>query len=405
MQIQNSAHTLRLRPNLMPPTLGGILLVCGFLFLFLATQPPYGYPFWNSPALFASLLFTAALTLFFWCVSGVVLADENGLRWRNFGRWQSACWEEIDDYFFTISQNDGQPVSWLRFRDGQTLRLPESIWSDQTAFRALVVERATQAKPSGWLLRGKEGTITGRYVFAYKKRPDYFEADEQGVHYFNGHTHHEAAWSDVLALHDPQDIFRRLPATLETKDWSATFSPALRNHALLRAMVRQYAPHVSSLRLRPPSQELLMPTERSDGQRIFHYQTRASRRYLGTLLFIGLSFLGAALGLYLFTRQALPELTSFVIWEPIFWGVMSLLTWAVGLWGYKIERIIVDRESVTQIKRRGQMRVFFEEIKEIEVSSGTDSLVTHSGERPIRWRHSLANVAELRQEIGARIGH
>lgn len=73
------------------------------------------------------------------------------------------------------------------------------------------------------------------------------------------------------------------------------------------------------------------------------------------------------------------------------------------LWSYKTERIIMDRESVTQIKCRGQVRVFFEEIKEIESSSGMDTLVTHSGERPIRWRHSLANVAELRQEIERRL--
>jgi len=396
----------------MPPILGGILLVCGFLFLFLTTQPPYGYPLWSSPALLASLLFTAALTLFFWCASAVVLADENGLRWRNFGRWQSACWEEVEDYFFTISKNDGQPVSWLqdgqpvswlRFRDGRTLCLSESSWSDQTAFRALVVERATQAKPSGWLLRGKEGTITGRHVFAYKKRLDYFEADESGIWHFDGHTLHSAAWSDVLTLHDPQDIFRRLPATLETKDWSATFSWQLKDNALLREMVRQYAPHASFLRLRTPGSELLMPTERSDGQRIFHYQTRTSRRSLGALLFVGLVFLGAALGLFLFTRQVLPELASFVIREPLFWGLVSLLCWTLQLWGYKTERIIVDRESVTQVKRRGQVRVFFEEIKEIESSSGMDTLVTHSGERLIRWRHSLANVAELRQEIERRL--
>lgn len=142
-----------------------------------------------------------------------------------------------------------------------------------------------------------------------------------------------------------------------------------------------------------------MPTERSDGQRIFHYQTRTSRRSLGASLFVGLVFLGAALGLFLFTRQALPELTAFAVWEPLFWGLVSLLCWALQLWGYKTERIIVDRESVIQIKRRGQVRVFFEEIKEIESSSYADTLVTHSGEHPIRWRHSLANVAELRQEI------
>ena len=248
MQTQRSTHTLRLQPPKSFLSIAGYCLFFFLIFVFILQSSPSSPPSWVLLLLILTLLFPAFLSVV--CVFyPTVLADENGLRWRNFGRWQSARWEDVEDYFFTISKNDGRPVSWLRFRDGRTLRLSESYWSDQTAFRALVVERATQAKPSGWLLRGKEGTITGRHLFAYKKRSDYFEADESGIWYFDGHTLHSAAWSDVLTLHDPQDIFRRLPATLETNDWSATFSWQLKGSALLREMVRQYAPHASFLRL------------------------------------------------------------------------------------------------------------------------------------------------------------
>ena len=77
----------------------------------------------------------------------------------------------------------------------------------------------------------------------------------------------------------------------------------------------------------------------------------------------------------------------------------GIVAWVRALWQYKTEKIIVDQESVIWQCRGKQTLVFFEEIKEISTFVSSDSLTTHNGERPISWRHSLANVAELRAEI------
>ena len=397
MQTQIQKELLQLRPSKLVLGMGGLI----FGYWLLATLF-----FWFSTAInfFPVEVFTLvslvtllpALAFVLWWQRATVVTNENGLRWRGVGGWQSAHWDEVEDYFFCISRNDGRPVSWLRFRDGRTLRLSESYWSDQAEFRALVAQKATHAKPSGWLLRGKEGTITGRHAFRYKskKRLEFFEADEQSVTYFDGHTLHHAAWSDVLALHDPQDIFRRLPCTLETCHWSASFSSLLKEHKLLRAMVRQYAPHISVARLRIPSRELLMPTER-DG---VHYQTRTNRRAVGLWLCTGLVWWVLA-GLTWWVLRGLGFQDDRTVGALLTLGALSLVTWAATLWSYKVERIIVDRESVMQVRIRGQRRVFFEKIKEIETGLDRDTLVTYSDERPISWRHSLANVADLRAEI------
>ncbi len=401
MQAQSQKEQLQLRPSKFVLGMGGGIfgywLLAAFFFWFSPTTNPFPVEVF---ALITFVTLLPALAFILWWQRASLIAEDSGLRWRHFGGWQKARWDEIEDYFFCIGNNDGGPVSWLRFRDGRTLRLPESYWSEQTAFRALVVQKATHAKPSGWLLRGEEGTISGRHAFRYKskKRPEYFEADEQSVAYFDGHLLHHALWSDVLALHDPQDIFRRLPCTLETCHWSASFSSLLKEHTLLRAMVRQYAPHISVARLRIPQRELLVPTERDGGKRIFHYQTRANRRSLGLWLGIGLFFLASA-GLTWWGLNHLEFEDTRTVGALLTLGGLSLVTWAATLWSYKVERIIVDRESVTQIRVQGQRWVFFEEIKEIETSLDRDTLVTHKGERLISWRHSLANVAELRAEI------
>lgn len=389
MQAQQQTDTLRLPSERVTfGTSGALLLIVGLLLLFMGSPLP-------------SLLFfiLPALMLFLWAARAVVVAGAEGLRWRFLGCWHTAAWEEINDYFLCLNQSEGRPASWIRFRDGRVLRLSESSWSEQSAFRARVAERASNAKPSGWLLRGKEGTITGRHVFRYKKRAEYFEADAHGIVYFDGHTQHEAAWSEVISLHTSDDIFRRSQSTLETPEWSASFSAALRGNALLCAMVRQYAPHASRARLRTPRQELLVSTERNDGTRIFHYQTRTNRRALRFWFMNGMVFLGFTVGLFLYTQQALPELRDIACLGPLLYGMLCFLGWGLGLWHYKVERIVVDRESVTQYKRFRTTRLFFEEIKELAHSPYGDALVTHTGERPISWSHSLANVAELRQEI------
>ncbi|MBB6048272.1 hypothetical protein HNQ39_000034 [Armatimonas rosea] len=351
--------------------------------------------------LFTLVMLPPALAFALWEARARLVADDDGLRWRHFGRWHAARWDEIDDYFFQASERGARTTNCLRFRDGRKLDLSFTLWGDQTEFLELVTQKATQAKSSGWLLRGKEGTITGRHVFSYKspKRTERFEADEQGVRYFDGHTLHEAAWSEVLALHDPQLIFQRNVLTLDTRDWSASFSSALKDHNLLRAMIRQYAPQISMGRLRTPPRELLIPTERDNGKRTFHYQTRFYRSMLALPLLTGISSLAMGIWLALFShRYGLEDMDKVCVVLSGF-GLLCLAIWIIELRRFKIERIIVDRESVTWIHLLGERRVFFEEIQAIEISRESDTLVTRSGERPIRWRHSLANVAELRDEI------
>ena len=392
MQTQSKRDTVQVRRNkdhyVMPATLIFFLLLA---YVFLWTKPPQER--WRFEVPFFLYLFGTALFLFLKTHRSTVIADATGLRWRFLGRWQSALWEDVEDYFFLLPAHNR--TNCIRFRDGRLLELPVAFWGDQTALVAIIAQNATSAKPSGWLLRGREGTITGSRVFSFKgkRRPEYFETDEQGVGYFDGHTHHHAVWSEVLGLHDPRENFGRGVCTLDTETWSA--SAHLTDRELFKATVRQYAPQASCGRVRTPQNELLIPTERSEGKRTCHYQTRANRRTLaGSLCFVSIYLLLPVSSLLV--RDRFVSVGSAICF---LFGIVGLLAWGRALWQYKTEKIIIDQESVIWQCRGKQTRVFFEEIKEISTFVSSDSLTTHNGERPISWRHSLANVAELRAEI------
>ena len=394
MQTQSKRDTVQVRRNKDQYVMSASLIF--FLLLahvFTWLSPSEERSDWRFSTLFFLFMFGTALFLFLKTHRSTVIADAMGLRWRFIGRWQSALWEDVEDYFFLLPVHNR--TNCVRFRDGRLLELPVAFWGNQTAFVTLIAQNATSAKPSGWLLRGREGTITGARVFRCKgkKRAEYFGTDEQGIGYFDGHIHHHAVWSEVLGLHDPRENFGRGVCTLDTETWSA--SAHLADRELFKATVRQYALQASCGRVRTPQNELLIPTEHSEGKRTFHYQTRANRRTLaGSLCFVSIYILVPGVSLLMLERH-LSVLSAICI----VFGIVGLLAWGRALWQYKTEKIIVDQESVVWQCRGKQTRVFFEDIKEVSTFVSSDSLTTHDGERPISWRHSLANVAELRAEI------
>ncbi|MBB6048400.1 hypothetical protein [Armatimonas rosea] len=97
-----------------------------------------------------------------------VVADASGLRWRkSLGPWQSAAWDDVADYFRVVDKTLGSS-NMIVFRDGRKLKLG-SDWNDLKRLEAWVVEHAKSAAASGWLIRGKEGTIQGTHTFTYSE--------------------------------------------------------------------------------------------------------------------------------------------------------------------------------------------------------------------------------------------
>lgn len=87
-----------------------------------------------------------------------VVADAEGLRWRGAGRWRTAAWADVTDYF-----NEEPPTSssracvlWGRVQTrAGTLRLPPGTWTNEGRLRARIAQSATQAASPGWRVLGR----------------------------------------------------------------------------------------------------------------------------------------------------------------------------------------------------------------------------------------------------------
>lgn len=113
------------------------------------------------------VLFPIGAAIFLYAQSAVI-ADQRGLRWRRgLGRWQSAAWEEVEDYFRQSTKTDSFDV--IVVRGGRKLKLG-SEWNDLKRLEAWVSEHAKNARASGWLVRSSEGTITGTHTFSYSEK-------------------------------------------------------------------------------------------------------------------------------------------------------------------------------------------------------------------------------------------
>lgn len=100
-----------------------------------------------------------------------IVADERGLRWRGLGGEKVVTWDQVEDYFITFSRF-GQSASRtyiVRFRNGRKISFDYSL-EEFRFLEKIIAERATNAKAKGWLIRSKEGTLSGKIVAAYTEK-------------------------------------------------------------------------------------------------------------------------------------------------------------------------------------------------------------------------------------------
>ena len=112
------------------------------------------------------LCFLGAVAGLRWTRRAQVTADGAGLRWRGLGRWRSARWDEVSDYFDKLPPRGASVVSSvIQTRQGP-VRF-SSKWSDRDALRAAVVERAGRLMGAGWETQGCRASDPWPRVFGY----------------------------------------------------------------------------------------------------------------------------------------------------------------------------------------------------------------------------------------------
>jgi hypothetical protein len=394
-----------------------------------------------------------------------ILVEERGLCWRGLGREQKARWEEIDDYFITTDQQ-GFRTNFVTLADGRVLKF-DRHFANFRRLEITIARRATNAKPSGWLIRSKAGTVTDKLVCTYteKQRRNIFAQviilpvffcliglalpllpDENGHHLgwvwasfglipatifglfayttcreherrqgerFEADEHGFAFFSpDGSATLVPWPEVRNLRFSsaglvpkwiLETREAAFPIFSTLENHQMLLSLARNHCEFL--VLTRRLTRDSLIPTEKTDGKRTFHYRTRSNRVLLGVLLALTIFPLWIASGL-IQTDHRYPDsdMPPSPIWLPLTMAALLVLWWSGALWRYKVRRLILDAEGVIQVNLFGQVRVGYEEITRLIGESENYYLETAEGYRPIRWGANIADAHALREELEARTG-
>ena len=111
------------------------------------------------------------LFFLYWLWRERIVADADGLRWRQTGKEKITIWEQVEDYFITLSRH-GSSVSRLfvvKFADGRTLKFDRNF-GEFSRLQKIISDRAVNAKAKGWLIRSKEGTLSGKIVGTYSEK-------------------------------------------------------------------------------------------------------------------------------------------------------------------------------------------------------------------------------------------
>jgi hypothetical protein len=115
----------------------------------------------------ALLLMVAVLAA--WQTRARIVADAGGLRWRLFGGWKSARWEEVWDFYDRLpSQAQGQrSLFWAVIKTAAGGVRFSNDWTDAIALREQVARLATNAAMQQWDLLGSRPCDLWPRVFRY----------------------------------------------------------------------------------------------------------------------------------------------------------------------------------------------------------------------------------------------
>ena len=169
----NPAATVSCRP----PALNWVFVILcasiGVMAWFGAHNPSKAGPPSAADVIFVqtfavSLLLTAA-ALAAWQTRIGIVADADGLRWRRFGGWEAASWEEVRDFYDQLpSQAQGRRSSMSAIIKTLTgdVRF-SSEWANADAVRGQVERRATRAVVREWNILGSRPCDSWPQAFDY----------------------------------------------------------------------------------------------------------------------------------------------------------------------------------------------------------------------------------------------
>lgn len=132
-----------------------------------ARNAPYSANDWLGVWLIAVAFLAAAFVLAAWLLYTEIAADEDSLRWRKRGQWQSARWEDVTDYYDQITPQGQKTTIPAVIQTGAGPVKFHRDWSNFEALRERVQRAATQAGTDRWQILGTRQQDTWPRLFDY----------------------------------------------------------------------------------------------------------------------------------------------------------------------------------------------------------------------------------------------
>jgi hypothetical protein len=115
----------------------------------------------------AGILFIPAVIGVIWLVRSVVIADDNGLRWRGLHGWRFAAWDEVTDYYDNVIQGTSKKAFVVETAAGHVVRSAGS-WTKIDYLRRVVQSNATGARAKSVQTLGSRGDVDLPRTFDYR---------------------------------------------------------------------------------------------------------------------------------------------------------------------------------------------------------------------------------------------
>jgi len=115
--------------------------------------------------LYATIFLVPCAVFGYWQTRAVVVADDTGLRWRGLGKWQTANWSEITDYYEKLRPTPKPAITIVM--KSIKLSINPGLWEKPSALKEVIARKALNAQVRKWDFFGARPEIDWPRTFHY----------------------------------------------------------------------------------------------------------------------------------------------------------------------------------------------------------------------------------------------
>lgn len=116
----------------------------------------------------AGLCAAGALLTALWVMRAQIVADDSSLRWRSLGKWRTAQWEDVSDFYDKLPPPDKRiaKTATVIVTQNGTVKIGQD-WDERERLREIVAQNAVNSQASEWGILGTRPEDNWPRIFRY----------------------------------------------------------------------------------------------------------------------------------------------------------------------------------------------------------------------------------------------